>query len=76
MQTQTVVVKNKLITQRFFDTLERQLVNFPKIQLSRVQGELRREKEARVAAELRTTEAKKGHFEMQQKINQLEAQAK
>ena len=51
------------------------MVNFPRIQLSRVQGELRREKSARVAAELKTTEAKNGYFKMQQKIDLLEAQA-
>ena len=43
--------------------------------MAKVQEELRREKEARVAAELKTNEAKNGYFEMQQKIDHLEAQA-
>ena len=51
------------------------MTNYPRIQLAKVQEELRREKEARVAAELKTNEAKNGYFEMQQKIDHLEAQA-
>ena len=55
--------------------MERQLSNYPRYQLSQVQEELRREKEARVAAETKYAKERDANFPLKQEINRLNAQA-
>ena len=67
------MIRNKLITERFFATMERQLTNFPRMQLFKVREELKRERQARIAAELKTAEANNQSFKVQQEVNRLKA---
>ena len=67
------MIRNKLITERFFATMERQLTNFPRMQLFKVREELKRERQARIAAELKTVEGNKQSFKVQQEVNRLKA---
>ena len=53
--------------------MERQLTDFPRIQLSKVKEELKREQQARVAAELKATASGERNFEMYQEVNKLKA---